>query len=211
MDISSLRQEYTLKNLRKQDLKNSPLQQFDIWFQEAKMAQVLEPNAMALATTDEQGQPSNRMVLLKGYGDEGFKFFTHLTSTKGLQLIQKPYASALFWWKELERQVRIDGAVTQINNREAEQYFRTRPRLSQIAAWASRQDDPLASRQDLEDAFDHYELLFKDTEIPMPTWWGGFSISPIKVEFWQGRRGRLHDRFVYSLCESGWKIERLSP
>ncbi|MGK5593959.1 MAG: pyridoxamine 5'-phosphate oxidase [Parachlamydiaceae bacterium] len=211
MDINGLRQEYTLKSLHRQDLKENPLQQFDLWFQEAQMAHVLEPNAMALATTNEQGQTSNRMVLLKEYGKDGFKFFTHLTSTKALQLIQNPYTSALFWWKELERQVRIEGSVVPVGHREAATYFKTRPRLSQIAAWASRQDDPITSRQELENAFSHYEGLFKNKEIPMPIWWGGFRISPIKVEFWQGRRNRLHDRFVYSLCESEWKIERLCP
>ncbi|KAF3361712.1 Pyridoxine/pyridoxamine 5'-phosphate oxidase [Chlamydiales bacterium STE3] len=211
MDIGELRKEYTLKNLHRKDLHENPFQQFDVWFREALKAQVTELNAMALSTISLEGTVSSRMVLLKYYDESSFVFFTYLTSRKATQLKTRPQAALLFFWKEIERQIQIEGTIRQISHEVAAAYFQKRPRNSQLAAWASHQDAKIPCRKTLEENFQHYEKWFKGQEVPMPEWWGGYELQPIRFEFWQGRHNRLHDRFLYLKNEKDWRIERLSP
>lgn len=210
MDLSELRKEYKLKHLRRSDLNSNPIEQFEIWFKEAIDAKIYEPNAMALATFDENG-PSSRMVLLKKFSEKGFLFFTHHLSRKARQIQTHPKAAALFFWKELERQVQIEGPVERVGREMAEAYFQRRPRTSQIAAWASRQDGILESRATLEESTKYYQDFFLNQEVPMPDWWGGYLIIPLRIEFWQGRESRLHDRFLYLKENEKWQLSRLSP
>jgi pyridoxamine 5'-phosphate oxidase len=206
-----MRYEYTKGELRKKDLDPNPFKQFELWFSEAQAA-ASDADAMALATVNEQGRPSCRMVLLKGWDERGFFFFTDYRSRKGQDLEIRPHAAATFFWKELERQVCIRGSVEKLTASESEQYFSSRPRGSQISVWASRQDEPLTSREILEERYASFEEEFKDRPIPRPPYWGGFRIIASRMEFWQGRANRLHDRFSYTLTpESLWQIERLSP
>lgn len=211
MDLSNLRKEYTLKSLRKNDLHADPIAQFEQWFKEAKEAEICEPNAMALSTVDQSGIPSCRMVLLKQFSHAGFIFFTHQTSRKARQMQANPYAAALFFWKEIERQIHIEGLVENVPSEVALAYFKKRPRNSQLAAWASHQDDLLPSRLTLEEKFTYYREFFQDQEILAPDWWVGYQIIPMRMEFWQGRESRLHDRFLYLKQQEGWSLERLSP
>ena len=211
MDLSNLRKEYKLKSLDKKDLDSDPIIQFEKWFKEAQEAKIYEPNAMALATSDTSGCPSCRMVLLKQISREGFLFFSNRTSRKVGQLQERPCAAALFFWKELERQVHLEGPVKQVSKEIAAIYFQKRPRNSQLAVWASKQGTTLQERSDLEESFKHYAELFKDREIPSPEWWTGFTLQPIRMEFWQGRESRLHDRFIYLKEKDSWILTRLSP
>lgn len=215
MDIQSLRKEYRLKKLNRQSLDQSPFEQFNKWLLEALQVDVMEPNAMALATADQAARPSCRMVLMKHFDEKGLVFFTNLESQKADELRKNPHASALFWWKELERQVRIEGGIKSATEDEARQYFAKRPRKSQLGAWTSHQDAVVESRMILENEFKKMEDKFQGQEIPLPLFWGGFCIIPEVFEFWQGREDRLHDRFRYRKMreEEGesWLIERLSP
>lgn len=211
MDLSDLRKEYRLKSLHKKDLDEDPMRQFEIWFKEAQEAQIYEPNAMALATADSQSHPSCRMVLLKHFDLHGFYFFTNQTSRKALQIESNPFASLLFFWKELERQIQIEGAIVKTSNKMAADYFKKRPKNSQLAALASSQSTPLASRAHLEERFAHYQDLYKDKEVPTPEHWAGYQLIPSRMEFWQGRESRLHDRFLYQKENGTWSLERLFP
>lgn len=195
----------------REDLAASPIDQFKIWLAEAITTEVIEPNAMALATSDTSGLPSSRMVLLKQADEKGFVFFTNLGSRKAQELSVNPNAAATIWWKELERQVNIEGSIEIVQRDDVEAYFARRPRESQIGAWASFQDAVLVSREELEHAFVKFERKFENQLIPPPSNWGGFRIVPKAIEFWQGRSSRLHDRFKYTLREGKWIIERLSP
>lgn len=206
MDLSSIRKEYRQRPLRKADLLSDPFDQFRLWLQEAIRAEETEPNAMALATGG-----SCRHVLLKAI-DKGFVFFTNLNSRKAQQVEQNPIAAAAFWWRELERQVTLEGHCEKVSPDIAAAYFSSRPRESRLAAWASeKQSSPLASRDALENSYRQYQQEFQSKEIGMPPFWGGFRIIPQRVEFWQGRPNRLHDRFVYLKTAAGWTIERLYP
>lgn len=211
LDINELRKDYQLKSLEIKDLNPDPFLQFEIWFQHAQQAQVGEPNAMILATASAEKRPSCRTVLLKGIDAKGFLFFTNYNSRKGEDLASNPFACTTFFWHELERQVVIKGHVEKLTQEESHTYFASRPRGSQLGAWASPQDQVIASREVLEQAFSEYEKKFKGQDIPSPPYWGGYRLLPERFEFWQGRANRLHDRFRYQLQDGVWVIERLAP
>jgi pyridoxamine 5'-phosphate oxidase len=204
-------QEPHERQLRRAALAADPVAQFAAWYEEACARVPLLPNAMALATATLDGVPSARMVLLKDFDESGFVFFTNYESRKCRELDSNPKAELLFYWGELERQVRISGRVSKVTQEESREYFRTRPRDSQIAAWASRQSEVIESRDALQRAFDEIAARYEGREVMLPPFWGGYRVAPSQVEFWQGRPGRLHDRFRYTRQRDGWTIERLSP
>lgn len=198
--------------LRRCDLDPDPFKQFDRWFQAARAARIQAPEAMALATATADGRPAVRMVLLRGFDERGFVFYTNYESRKGRELAENPRAAIVFYWAELNRQVRAEGVVTRVSREESERYFHSRPREHQLAAWASHQSETLASRAVLERRFDELAAMYADREIPLPPYWGGYRLSPDLFEFWQSRPGRLHDRFRYSRQPDGtWLIVRLAP
>jgi pyridoxamine 5'-phosphate oxidase len=192
------------------DLHPSPLAQFARWFDEARQAGIREPEAAALATADASGRPSARMVLLRGFGQDGFRFFSNHESRKGTDLAANPWAALLFYWEALERQVRIEGRVSRLPGEESDAYFATRPRESRLGAWASAQSRPLAGREALVRAVEDASLRFPG-EVPRPPWWGGFLLDPDRFEFWVAGAFRLHDRFLYEPGPDGWTRTRLSP
>jgi pyridoxamine 5'-phosphate oxidase len=211
-DLSSLRREYHQQTLSEEDAPLDPLDLFDRWLQQAQTAAVIEPNAMVLATVDQQQQPIQRTVLLKGFDSHGFRFFTNLNSNKAQQIQHNAQVSLLFPWYILERQVSIWGTAQALDDNAAATYFAKRPRASQIGAWASYQSQPLASRAILEQQYEAIEKRFQDQPIPRPDFWGGFVVVPHRLEFWQGRSSRLHDRLVYKhQSDQAWQRERLSP
>lgn len=212
LEIHNLRSEYAREDLHGEDLHPDPVEQFKLWFQQALDHQVLEPTAMTLATADADGQPSARTVLLKEVDTQGFVFYTNYESRKGLDLEANPRAALLFFWPQLERQVRVEGSVQRVSRKSAEAYFHSRPRGSQLGAWASPQSRPLQDRRELEQALVEVEERFAGEEkIPLPPHWGGLRLIPEALEFWQGRPSRLHDRFLYSRVAEGWSIRRLAP
>jgi len=213
MSLADLRQEYSLAGLQEGDLEKDPFRQFDRWFEEAQAAQILEPNAMTLATATRDGRPSARVVLLKNVDARGFVFYTNFESQKGRELTENPHATLLFAWLPMERQIIISGRVAKVAQEEALAYFHSRPRASQLGAWASQQSSVIPSRDVLDDRLRALEAQYADQPIPLPPYWGGYRLAPETVEFWQGRRSRLHDRLRYRRAtESGaWIIERLSP
>ena len=210
--LAALRQDYSLRGLRRSELDADPIAQFNRWLAEALDQQIPEPNAMVLSTVDPAGQPWSRTVLLKVCDARGLSFFTNYESMKGGQLATNPRAALTFLWVPLERQVNIAGTITQTSREESGRYFASRPRGSQLGAWASRQSTVIADREALEEHFDAVRAKFGETTIPVPPNWGGYTLSPHTFEFWQGRRSRLHDRLRYSKQPDGiWKIERLAP
>lgn len=211
MGIADLRKEYTRHGLSETDVDPDPLRQFQCWFDQAVEAGLIEPNAMTLATATPDGRPSARMVLLKGVDGGGFVFFTNYESRKGVELIANPWAALVFYWPELERQVRIEGSVERITPEESDAYFASRPNGSRIGAWASRQSSVIGSRAELEQRVAELEQFYAGCEVPRPPFWGGFRVIPDVIEFWQGRPNRLHDRLRYRRDSSQWIIERLSP
>jgi pyridoxamine 5'-phosphate oxidase len=211
MSIADLRRDYAHARLDEADVDADPIVQFAKWFDEARRAEILEPNAMTLATTTPDGVPSARVVLLKGFDERGFTFYTNYRSEKARELEANPRAALVFLWKELERQVRIAGPVTRVSREETEAYFRTRPRGSQLGAWASEQSAVIASRQVLEAELREVTARYGEAEIPAPPHWGGYLVRPEVIEFWQGRRSRLHDRIRYRRSTGAWLRERLSP
>ena len=188
-----------------------PIKLFDEWFEEARESGIMLHESTSLATATPEGVPSSRMVLLKAYGADGFVFYTNYGSRKARELDANPRASLLLHWTLLQRQVRVEGPVERISHEEAEAYFRTRGRGSQIGAWASRQSDTLDDRSTLERHVSEVEERFKDQDVPLPEFWGGYRVVPHRMEFWQGRLDRLHDRLVYRRLESGWDVQRLYP
>ena len=200
-----------MAGLLEKDLARDPFRQFERWFQEAEAAKLLEPNAMTLATCTRDGRPSARTVLLKGMDSRGFVFFTNYESRKGRELTENPHATLVFPWLALERQVIVEGTVNKVSREESEAYFHTRPQGSQLGAWVSQQSTLVADRAALEEAFRTVEKRYAGQTIPMPPYWGGYRVAPETVEFWQGRRSRLHDRLRYRRQPDGWVIERLAP
>jgi pyridoxamine 5'-phosphate oxidase len=210
MALADMRKDYGLAGLSEEDLAKDPFRQFERWFQEAEAAKVTEPNAMVLSTIGRDGRPSSRTVLLKGFDGRGFVFYTNYDSRKGRDLDHQPEAVVLFPWIAMERQVIIEGRVTRTSRDESEVYFHSRPRTSQLAAWASPQSVLIAGRSVLEESYRKMEQKFAGADVPLPPNWGGFRLDPAIVEFWQGRRSRLHDRLRYRRDARGdWVVERL--
>ena len=211
MDLTELRREYARESLDVTDVDAAPLLQFRRWLGEAMQAALMEPNAMTLATSGPDGQPSARVVLLKTVDERGFGFFTDFRSRKARDLVANPRAALLFSWLELERQVRIEGAVSRMPVEESERYFRSRPLGSRHGAWASIQSSVIPGREWLVDAVLGVESRHPDGDVPLPPHWGGYIVAPVNYEFWQGRVSRLHDRVRYRLDNGSWVIERLAP
>jgi pyridoxamine 5'-phosphate oxidase len=211
MDLSALREEYRLGGLAEEDLDPDPFAMFDRWLQQAVDAELYEPNAMVVATVGEDGAPSSRSVLLKKVTERGFCFYTNRESRKGRDLADDPRCALLVPWYELQRQVRVEGVAERLPREDDEAYFATRPRPSQLGAWASAQSRVVASRAELQEAYDAAEERFAGRPVPCPPYWGGYVVVPHAFEFWQGRRGRMHDRLVYRLTGDGWRVERLAP
>jgi pyridoxamine 5'-phosphate oxidase len=212
MNLSSMREEYAKAGLSREDLFANPVQQFEKWFQQAEDSGMEMSNAMTLATVSGEGQPSVRTVLLKYFDADGFVFYTNFGSSKARDIAENPKVAVLFPWLDLERQVKITGTAEKVPTATSAKYFLSRPRGSQIGAWVSNQSSPITSRQMLMSKFEEMLRKFENKEVPLPSFWGGYRVVPSSFEFWQGRKNRLHDRFLYTPDGAGeWKIERLAP
>jgi len=212
LDLSNLRAKYTTRGLDIKDLNSNPFIQFEKWFNDAMDAKLTEPNAFCLATVGVDMMPSIRTVLLKTFDEKGFVFFTNYKSTKAKQIEENPKVAALFAWLDLERQVKIEGNIERISTTDSLKYFLSRPKGSQIGAWVSHQSEIISSRSLLEQKFDEMKKKFLKGEVPFPSFWGGYAIKPVRIEFWQGGQDRLHDRFLYELQDdNSWQISRLAP
>ena len=210
--IASIRKEYKLKSLDEAAAADNAIKQFDRWWQDAINSEIDEVNAFTLATAAADGKPSARIVLLKGYDEKGFVFFTNYQSHKGQELATNPQGCMVFFWKELERQIRIEGSIEKISTEESDEYYFSRPLSSQVGAWASPQSSVIKNREVIEDNVKKYEAQFAGSSISRPPHWGGYRLQPQAIEFWQGRPSRLHDRLLFTLLEKNeWKIERLAP
>lgn len=211
-DLAGIRKDYRLQSLLEKDVDADAMKQFEIWWRQAIESEIDEPNAMTLATSTIAGQPSARIVLLKGLEQNGFVFFTNYNSRKGRQIQANPMVSLVFFWKELERQVRIEGSIKKVDASASDEYFSSRPRESQVGAWSSPQSEQISRREVLEKNVEDYTSKFQSQDIPRPDYWGGYIVEPNMIEFWQGRPGRLHDRLQYTLNgKKLWTIERLAP
>ena len=212
MSLADLRKDYSLAGLAEKDLARDPFRQFEKWFQEAEAAKIPEPNAMTLATATREGRPSARTVLLKGLDGRGFVFYSNYESRKGRELEANPQVTFVFPWVAIERQVLIEGTATKVAREESEAYFHSRPRSSQLGAWVAQQSAVIAGRAVLEDTMKALEKKYAGQEVPLPANWGGWRVAPETVEFWQGRRSRLHDRLRFRReKDGGWSVERLAP
>jgi pyridoxamine 5'-phosphate oxidase len=210
MNIADIRADYRLKILNENEVEPNPISQFEKWFQEAIDCEIDEVNAMTLATASSDGKPHARIVLLKDIKENKFQFYTNYLSHKGAQIQENPHVALVFFWKELQRQVRIEGIIEKTSEAESDTYFHSRPAGSRIGAWASPQSSVIESRTVLEENADKYLKAFSN-DIPRPPHWGGYNVVPLNIEFWQGRSNRLHDRILYSFIAGTWKIERLAP
>lgn len=208
--IADIRKDYMLQSFSEKDAASNPIEQFTNWWNEALKSNIDEVNAMTLATATKEGMPNARIVLLKGYDEKGFVFFTNYLSDKGKELAQNPNACLVFFWKELERQIRIEGTVEKVSVEESDEYFNSRPLGSKIGAWASHQSAIIEYREVIEQNVTRYSEIFGEV-VPRPDHWGGYRVKPKAIEFWQGRSSRLHDRLQYTLENENWKIERLAP
>ncbi len=211
MNLADIRTDYTKHGLLEKDLAADPFTQFGRWFDQALNANIDEPNAMTLATASLDGQPSARVVLLKGFDQNGFVFYSNYESRKGRELDQNNKAALLFFWSSLERQIRIEGVIEKVSVEESKQYFDSRPEGSRIGAWSSRQSASISSRDILEENFNKFSQSIAQQDIPLPPYWGGYRLKPHVFEFWQGRESRLHDRLRYRFADDRWHIDRLSP
>jgi pyridoxamine 5'-phosphate oxidase len=211
VDAANLRREYTRSGLDEAGMQPDPMVQFEAWFENVVEANLHEPNAMILATASDDGRPSARTVLLKGYDGRGFVFYTNYEGRKARDLEANPSCALLFYWGELERQVRVEGRASRLPSRESDAYFASRPRGSRLGAWASEQSRPVRDRSVLEERIKALEAEYQDREIPRPPFWGGYRVEPEAIEFWQGRENRLHDRIAYRREEGVWRLERLQP
>jgi pyridoxamine 5'-phosphate oxidase len=209
--IARLRREYARAGLRESDAEEDPVEQFRRWFDEALAADLHEPNAMTLATATPDGRPSARVVLLKGFDERGFVFYTNYEGRKAVELESNPRAALVFYWGELERQVRVEGTVSRVSVEESDEYFASRPRGSRLGAWASEQSRVVDGRRTLEQKLHSLQAEYENREVPRPPFWGGYRVEPEAIEFWQGREDRLHDRLVYRREDGAWRIERLQP
>ena len=210
-NVADLRKEYTRAGLTESDVASDPVEQFRRWFDEALEADLHEPNAFVLATATRDGLPSARVVLLKGLDERGFVFYTNYEGRKGRELEENPRAALLFYWGELERQVRVEGTVSRTSEEESDAYYASRPRGSRLGAWASEQSRVVEGREVLESRIGDLEAEYEGREVPRPPFWGGYRVEPEAIEFWQGRENRLHDRIVYRRESGRWKTERLQP
>lgn len=209
--LSSLRREYSMLELDEKSVIKNPFSQFEFWMEQAVEADLLDVNAMSLATADSNGRPDLRVVLLKDFGKDGFTFYTNYKSRKGKEITENKHACLNFFWVELQRQVRITGKLKKVSAAESDAYFATRPRESQLGSWASSQSTVIKNRQVLDDQFLYYFEKFKNKPVPRPPHWGGYALKPVRIEFWQGRENRMHDRVLFEKSSTGWKISRLSP
>ena len=210
--IAAIRKDYKQQSLSEKDILSDPFGQFEKWWDEALQSEIDEVNAMTLSTASAGGEPDARIVLLKGLDKKGFTFFTNYNSSKGRQLLENPRACLVFFWKELERQVKIKGLVEKVDTQESDAYFNSRPAGSRIGAWASPQSEPIKNRDWLEQHEKDMQEQFRGNEIVRPPYWGGYRVKPLAIEFWQGRPNRLHDRILYSIAPDGrWTIGRLAP
>lgn len=210
-ELESLKKQYSDLGISKDSVHKDPFEQFKLWFDQATDSGIAEPNGFSLCTVSKDATPSQRTVLMKGYDTGGFIFYTNYYSRKAKQLDENNFVSMLFPWYELHRQINVEGTVTRVSQENSEKYFRTRPRGSQIGAWASPQSKVIESRLALEQQQEQIENKFDEKELPLPEFWGGYRIAPNRFEFWQGRTHRLHDRIVYTKTEERWAITRLSP
>jgi len=211
MDLAAAREEYSRGGLSESDLTSGPIELFERWYVEARTVGVREPNAMVVATTDPDGAPSSRFVLLKSFDADGFVFYTNQASRKGRALAADPRIALLFPWHDLERQVRVEGTAFPLPRAEVAAYFAQRPRGSQLGAWASHQSEVVSGRGELDEAYAAVEARFAGQDVPLPDEWGGYRVSPARLEFWQGRIGRMHDRLVYVRDGDEWVTQRLAP
>jgi len=211
MGIKDNRREYDYGTLSRENLRSNPFEQFSLWMDQALEAEIVDPTAMSVATVDTQGKPWQRMVLLKGFDERGFVFYTNLGSRKVADIMSNPQVSLQFPWLQLDRQVIVGGKAEPLSDNETSDYFKSRPISSQLAAWASEQSSPIASREVLEAQFNAVQQRFESGEVPLPEFWGGYRIVPREFEFWQGGENRLHDRFSFQRDGDSWIISRLSP
>lgn len=210
--VADLRKEYTRAGLREADADPNPIDQFRKWFDEALAADLHEPNATTLATATPDGRPSARIVLLKGFDERGFVFYTNYEGRKGRELDENPYCALVFYWGELERQVRVEGLASRVSAEDSDAYYGSRPRGTRLGAWVSEQSRPVEDRDTLERRLRELEAEYEGRDIPRPSFWGGYRVEPEEIEFWQGRESRLHDRLLYRRFEGGgWDMVRLQP